>query len=69
MGRRTPGSGNKPKTPTPVVVGTNTFPFAMVGGIHLMPAPAVSLPRGACLLLFVAERLLIGAPDTRVALH
>jgi TRAP-type C4-dicarboxylate transport system permease small subunit len=40
------------------------FPALSVGVTYL-PIPI----GGACLLLFVAERLLIGAPDTRVALH
>jgi TRAP-type C4-dicarboxylate transport system permease small subunit len=40
------------------------FPALSVGVTYL-PIPI----GGACLLLFVAERLLIGTPDTHVALH
>jgi len=31
--------GNKPKTPTPAVVPTYTFPFAIIGVMNLFPFP------------------------------
>jgi hypothetical protein len=34
-----PGPASNPKAPTPFVVPTYTFPFAMVGVMNLLPAP------------------------------
>jgi len=34
-----PGPESNPKAPTPFVVPTYTFPFAMVGVMNLLPAP------------------------------
>ena len=39
--------GNNPKTPTPVVVPTKTFPFAIMGVMNLFPFPKLSRPFAA----------------------